>query len=67
VSRFSEYDLANYVERNSDRLLELVRTLIRIPSENEPPEGAEENCQLHIARFLNQVGWNAKLFISSRT
>ena len=40
-----ERNLTGYVETHRDRLLEIVRDLVRIPSENTPPVGAEDACQ----------------------
>ena len=45
--------LAGYVERRKDRLVEITRELVRIPSENTPPTGAEQACQQWIADRLS--------------
>jgi acetylornithine deacetylase len=49
-------DLAGYVESRQDRLIEIARELIRIPSENTPPVGAERACQWWIAERLSACG-----------
>ncbi len=44
--------ICEYVDRNQDRLIALTRDLVRIPSENKPPAGAEKACQEYVADFL---------------
>ena len=57
-----EQMIADYVEHRQSRLIELTRDLIRIPSENKPPSGAERACQEHIAEVLRGSGWNPELY-----
>jgi acetylornithine deacetylase len=44
--------LNELVDRKKDRLIDITRELIRIPSENIPPSGAEEACQRWLAGQL---------------
>jgi acetylornithine deacetylase len=48
--------LAAYVESEEKRLLEIIQDLVRIPSENTPPVGAESSCQHYVAEFLRNLG-----------
>jgi acetylornithine deacetylase len=57
-----EKKLCEYVETHRERLVEIIRGLVRIPSENIPPEGAERACQLHIAEFLRPCGCAPELY-----
>ncbi|HMJ61659.1 MAG TPA: M20/M25/M40 family metallo-hydrolase [Bryobacteraceae bacterium] len=54
--------IVDYVERQQSRLIGLTRELIRIPSENTAPAGAERACQEHIAHVLQRSGWDAVLY-----
>lgn len=47
-----EEKICDYVDRNQDRLIQITRDLVRIPSENKPPAGAERACQEYVADFL---------------
>jgi acetylornithine deacetylase len=49
-----EKKLGSHVVDHHDRLVEIIRDLVRIPSENTPPIGSEEACQQYIAKFLRQ-------------
>jgi len=49
-----ENKLSSYVEEHRDRLLEIIRNLVRIPSENTPPIGGEGACQQYVAEFLRR-------------
>jgi acetylornithine deacetylase len=48
--------LADYVKREEKRLVEIIQDLVRIPSENTPPTGAEAGCQGYITNFLTNLG-----------
>ena len=48
--------LSSFVESRRDRLVEIIRDLVRIPSENTPPVGNEEACQQHVADYLKRQG-----------
>jgi ribosomal 50S subunit-associated protein YjgA (DUF615 family) len=39
-----EKQVCDYLETHQDRLVEIIRDLVRIPSENKPPRGAEREC-----------------------
>lgn len=54
--------LSSYVDRHRDRLVEIIRDLIRIPSENVPPVGNEEACQQHVAEYLKAQGLGTELY-----
>jgi acetylornithine deacetylase len=57
-----ELAITNYVEEHQARLIELVRDLVRLPSENTPPSGAELACQEYIARVLRASEWQPELY-----
>jgi acetylornithine deacetylase len=58
-----ERDISSYVDQHLDRLVEIVRDLVRIPSENTPPDGAEGHCQNYVASFLRDLGWHPSLYL----
>ena len=58
----SERDLSPYVEERADQLVAIVRDLVRIPSENRAPRGAELGCQEYLAARLRLAGWEPKLY-----
>lgn len=47
-----EKQLGSYVNDHRERLVEIIRDLVRIPSENTPPVGSEAACQQYVADFL---------------
>ena len=49
--------ITSYVQRKRSRLIELTQGLVRLPSENKPPAGAESACQEYVARVLRASGW----------
>ena len=49
-----EKKLGSYVEEHRDRLVEIIRDLVRIPSENTPPTGSEAACQQYVVEFLRK-------------
>jgi acetylornithine deacetylase len=54
--------LTDYVEQNSGRLVQTLQELVRIPSENTAPTGAEGECQKYVAQFLSKIGWDPLLY-----
>ncbi len=54
--------LIEYVDARQDRLLEIVRRLIQLPSENTPPAGSEKECQLWISQQLADWGLAPDLY-----
>ncbi len=54
--------LANHVEERRDQLIEIACQLIRIPSENTPPRGAEQACQTWISERLTSYGVKADIY-----
>lgn len=54
--------LTDYVEKRQDHLIEITRELIRRPSENTPPRGAEGVCQSWIAKRLADCGLQPDLY-----
>ncbi|MCL5005963.1 MAG: M20/M25/M40 family metallo-hydrolase [Acidobacteria bacterium] len=54
--------LSSYVDSHRDRLVKIIRDLVRIPSENMPPIGNEEACQQHVAEFLKAQGLDTELY-----
>jgi acetylornithine deacetylase/succinyl-diaminopimelate desuccinylase-like protein len=57
-----EAQLTAYVDQHRDRLVEIIRDLVRIPSENTPPVGAEAACQIYVADFLRHQGWEPLIY-----
>lgn len=57
-----EADLLRYVEQHAERLVGIARDLVRIPSENTPPTGAERACQEYVAKFLQARGWQPSVY-----
>lgn len=49
--------LLEYVEAHRARLVELTQGLVRVPSENRSPEGAEGACQEYVAGVLRGCGY----------
>jgi len=60
----SELDriICEYVDRHQTRLIEIVSDLVKIPSANTPPVGAEGACQSYLAGALRRVGWHPELY-----
>ncbi len=54
--------LSSYVDHHQDRLVEIIRDLVRIPSENTPPVGNEEACQRYVAEYLKRQGLETELY-----
>jgi acetylornithine deacetylase len=52
----------DYVDQHRSRLVGLTRDLVRIPSENKPPNGSERACQEYIAGVLRAAGWEPDLY-----
>jgi acetylornithine deacetylase len=57
-----ENKLFSYVNANCARLVSLICDLVRIPSENSPPNGAELDCQQYVGRFFHQLGWETDIY-----
>src|SRR5690349_19437237 len=57
-----EAQLTRYVDEHRDRLIEIIRDLVRMPSENTPPDGAEGACQTYVAEFLRNQGWQPLIY-----
>ena len=57
-----EKQLCSYVEKHRDRLVEIIRDLVRIPSENTPPTGNEGACQQYAAELLRKQGIKPELY-----
>lgn len=51
-----------WVNRHRDRVIALARDLVRIPSENHPPHGAEAEVQAFLADALRRVGLPAETY-----
>ncbi|WP_162179909.1 M20/M25/M40 family metallo-hydrolase [Bryobacter aggregatus] len=52
-----ERELASYVRQRADRLTAILSDLVRIPSENTAPTGAEQACQNYVAATLRAADW----------
>jgi acetylornithine deacetylase len=57
-----EKRIAAYVDEHRERLVEIIRDLVRIPAENTPPTGAERACQEYLAAALRRLGWEPVLY-----
>jgi acetylornithine deacetylase len=57
--------LRDYVGRRRERLVEIARDLVRIPSENHPPDGDELACQAHVAGFLRRLDFEVESYALS--
>ena len=57
-----EQEVCDYVAKHQDRLVRIVQDLVRIPSENTPPRGAEKACQQYVAEFLCRQGWSPVMY-----
>lgn len=57
-----ELSLLTYVDHHADRLTGLLSDLVRIPSENTPPNGNERACQDFIAARLRSAGFEVDLY-----
>jgi len=57
-----ESSLAEFVERQQEQLIQIVQDLVRIPSENTPPDGAEAACQGYVANFLKELGLKPDIY-----
>ena len=57
-----EQQVIGYAASHQDRLIELVQTLVRCPSENTPPSGREGACQQWIASALRAAGVEPDLY-----
>lgn len=55
-------NLSTFVEERKSRLVEIVQDLVRIPSENRAPDGAERECQEYIAEHLRHINWSPLLY-----
>lgn len=53
-------ELLGSIEKRRGEIIELARSLIRIPSENIPPGGSELACQGFIHNFFAEVGIDSK-------
>lgn len=57
-----EQDIVALVDERRDRLVALLQDLVRIPSENRAPNGAEGHCQQYVASVLRAAGWEPVLY-----
>ena len=48
-------EILEVIGNSKDMIIELARNLLRIPSENRPPEGEELNCQKYAYDFLKNI------------
>ena len=53
-----ETELQAYADLHADRLVEILKDLVRLPSVNNAPRGSEWECQQYVANFLRNIGWN---------
>lgn len=57
-----QHELLRYVDHHRQHLLDLLQTLVRTPSENTPPTGAESACQHFCAEYLQSCGLTTDLY-----
>jgi acetylornithine deacetylase len=57
-----ESRLLAYVEQHQDRLFTLIGDLVRRPSQNTPPDGAEGACQKYVESVLRGCGWQPDVY-----
>lgn len=57
-----EKELLSYVDTRRDDLIALIQTLVRTPSENAPPAGAEAACQRFCQAYLQSCGFATDLY-----
>lgn len=50
------------VTRHRDEIVQVMQDLVRIPSENKPPVGAEKAVQEYIAAYLSKAGLPVELY-----
>ena len=62
VETLKERDLLGFVDAHREELIGMVRDLVRIPSENTPPNGAEAACQEYCAASLRESGYATELY-----
>ncbi len=58
-----ETELQGYADHHADRLIEILRDLVRLPSVNNAPVGNEWACQQYATSFLRNIGWNAVQYL----
>jgi acetylornithine deacetylase len=58
----AELRVNEYVVSRSSRLVSILQDLVRIPSENQAPEGSERGCQEYVSALLKNNGWNPVLY-----
>ena len=54
--------LSAFVDERKDQLVGMVGDLVRLPSENRAPRGAELACQQYLAARLRNAGWDPTLY-----
>ncbi len=54
--------LSEYAAANEARLASIVADLVRIPSENKSPHGAEGACQAYVSAFLERLGYTPRVY-----
>ncbi len=58
-----EKDILQYVDSRRDDLIDILQTLVRTPSENTPPTGAEAACQSFCEASLKSCGFTTDLYL----
>jgi len=62
VSAATVRSLSGFVDTHRDRLVSILSDLVRLPSENRAPRGAELACQQYLAARLRRNGWDPTLY-----
>lgn len=62
IETLIEKDILQYVDSRRDDLIDILQTLVRTPSENTPPTGAEAACQRFCEASLNSCGFTTDLY-----
>src|SRR5215470_19725547 len=57
-----EQRLSEMVKGQPDRVIQTISDLVRIPSENTPPFGAESECQRYVYDRLSRLDLNPEMY-----
>jgi acetylornithine deacetylase len=58
----SARSLCEFVDERKEQLVSTLADLVRLPSENRAPHGAELACQQYLASRLGRAGWDPTLY-----
>lgn len=58
-----DLELQSYADLHADRLVAILKDLVRLPSVNNAPIGAEWACQQYVTSFLRDIGWSPTQYL----